>query len=44
MKNIQGVTKKKPDCIHHVVGTMPIGKLLADHKTKLLSSIMLQFL
>ena len=28
----QGETKKKPDCINHAVGTMPIGKPLA-HRT-----------
>ena len=41
---IQGVTKKKPDCINHALGTMPIGKLLAHRKTQLLSFIVLQFL
>ena len=31
--------KKKPDCINHAVGTMPIGKPLAHRETQLLNSI-----
>ena len=42
--DIRGVTKKKPDCINYALGTMPIGKPLAHRETKLLSSIVLQFL
>ena len=42
--SIQGVTKKKQDCINHAVGTMPIGKPLAHRETQLLSSIVSQFL
>ena len=41
---IRVVTKKKPDCINHAVGTMPIGKPLAHRETQLLSSVVLQFL
>ena len=42
--HIQDVTKKKPDCINHALGTMPIDKPLAHHETQLISSIVLQFL
>ena len=40
---IRGVTKKQPDCINHAVGTMLIGKPLAQRETQLPSSIVLQF-
>ena len=40
---VQGVTKKKPDCINHAFGTMAIGKPLAHRETQLLNSIGLQF-
>ena len=40
---LQGVTRKKPDCINHALGTMPIGKPLAHRETQILSSIALQF-
>ena len=36
--------KKKLDCINHAVGTMPIGKPLADCETQLFSSIVLEVL
>ena len=41
---LQGVTKKKPDCINHALGTIPINKPLAHREIQLLSSIVLQFL
>ena len=41
---LQGVTKNKPDCINHTLGTMPISKPLAHCETQLLNSIVLQFL
>ena len=41
--SIDEVRQKKPDCINHALGTMPIGKPLAHRETQLLSSIVLQF-
>ena len=38
---LRGATRKKPDCINHALGTIPIGKPLAHRETQLFSSIRL---
>ena len=40
---VRDVTKKKPDCINHALGTKPIGKSRGHRKIQLLSYVGLQF-
>ena len=39
---VRGVTKKKQNCIYHILGLMPIGSPLVHHARQLPSSIVLQ--